>query len=105
MCKAQPIPRIICTDPTLGTRLRHWLAEQPASGEVICAPADCSEAPLCGWLKPPTGLSDSAVQAALLDAVATLARTRHAFKSRELAELRTRLERLLEELSDKDEIG
>jgi hypothetical protein len=39
------------------------------------------------------------VRHALLDAVATLERTRHAFKSRELADLRMRLEQLLKDLS------
>lgn len=96
-------PRIICTDASLGALLREWLNSQAAAADVICDPGDCSQAPLCRWLEDaPLGPAGQ-VQAALLDAVTTLVRTRHAFKSRELAELRRRLERLLEELSAYEE--
>ncbi|MFP6847900.1 MAG: hypothetical protein VCA57_04290 [Pseudomonas sp.] len=99
MAKPETIPQIICADPALGHLLSQWLASQAIAGEVVCSPAICYHAPLCGCLKPvwlePQGL----VRHALLDAVATLERTRHAFKSRELADLRMRLEQLLKDLS------
>lgn len=99
MCTLDPTPRIICTDASLGLLLRQWLASQTSAGEVICVASDCSQAPLCQWLQAPSPPAEDLLHAALSDTIATLMRTRHAFKSRELGELRTRLERLLEELS------
>ncbi|WP_252272102.1 hypothetical protein [Pseudomonas subflava] len=87
--------RIACSDP----QLAHSLRRQFDDCEVIEVPLECSRASLCGWLREaPVGERDR-VQAALNDAVATLERTRHAFRSRELGQLRQRLERLLVELS------
>jgi hypothetical protein len=98
-----PTPRIICTDASLGALLRDWLDSQAAAANVICSAHDCSQAPLCRWLEDVPLGQEGRVQAALLDAVSTLIRTRHAFKSRELADLRRRLEQLLEELSAHDQ--
>lgn len=90
-----PPARIVCSDPVLASALRGLCGDC----EVIVDPHDCSRAPLCRWLDD-TGLGpDGRVQAALSDAVATLERTRHAFRSRELGQLRRRLEQLLVELS------
>jgi hypothetical protein len=94
-----PTPQIICTDASLSPLLRQWLDSQAVSGEVIYSPDDCSQAPLCRWLKPSALGPEGLAHVALVDAVATLLRTRHAFKSRELAELRRRLEQALERLS------
>ncbi|MCU1718617.1 hypothetical protein [Pseudomonas sp. 5P_3.1_Bac2] len=103
MTTSQTIPRIICTDAVLTTELTHWLVDHSQSAEVIHEASDCSNAPLCRWLKePPAGL-EGHVQLALLDAVEILARTRHAFRSKDLAELRKRLEGLLKQLSACDE--
>lgn len=99
MHTTDPTPLIICTERSLGPLLRQWLDSQQTAAEVICSPNDCSQAPLCRWLDPAPLGPEGRVQTALLDAVETLIRTRHAFKSRELAELRKRLEQLLEELS------
>lgn len=98
-----PMHRIICTDASLSGPLREWLDNQAVAGEVICSPDDCSKAPLCRWLDHAPLGPEGRAHGALLDAVETLIRTRHAFKSRELAELRRRLERLLDELSDDGE--
>jgi len=82
--------RIACSDPQLACELRRLLG----NCEVIETPHDCNRAPLCRWLG-----EEGRVRAALDDAVATLERTRHAFRSRELGQLRQRLEKLLVELS------
>ncbi|WP_157719030.1 hypothetical protein [Halopseudomonas salegens] len=68
--------------------------------ELICDPADCSQAPLCRWLDP-EALNDSGqLTAAIQDAIFTLEQTRHAFRSKQLGGLRRRLETLLQELPD-----
>jgi hypothetical protein len=90
-----PPPRIACNDSHLAASLRRQLA----GCEVIATAQDCSRAPLCGWLRNAPLGERGRVQAALSDAVATLERTRHAFRSRELGQLRQRLEQLLVELS------
>ncbi|MEL0168277.1 MAG: hypothetical protein VW877_09155 [Pseudomonadaceae bacterium] len=68
--------------------------------ELICDPRDCSEAPLCRWLAPEQLNQGWRVRAELEEAIATLERTRHAFRSRQLADLRYRLEALLQSLSE-----
>ena len=88
-------PRVVCSDARLACELRRLLDDC----EVIQAPHDCSHAPLCGWLEAVDPHRASRMQHALSDAVATLERTRHAFRSRELGQLRQRLEQLLVELS------
>jgi len=98
-----PTPRIICTDVSLGALLREWLTSQTTAADVICSPNDCSQAPLCRWLEQAPLGPEGRMQTALLDAIETLIRTRHAFKSRELADLRRRLEQLLEDLSAREE--
>ena len=98
-----PTPRIICTDTDLANELTQWLVNNSQMGEVIHEATDCSHAPLCRWLREtPAGL-EGQVQLVLLDAVQTLARTRHAFRSKDLADLRKRLEGLLKQLSACDE--
>ncbi|MDH0142956.1 hypothetical protein [Aquipseudomonas alcaligenes] len=90
-----PTARIACSDPQLATHLRRLFGDC----EVIEDPRHCSQAPLCRWLDDaPLGPAGE-VQAALAEAVATLERTRHAFRSPELGQLRRRLEQLLVELS------
>jgi len=92
------VARIICTDPALAARLRALMAAT-GDAEVIQQSCDCDRAPLCRWLDPdplgPTGQ----VQATLYEAIETLERSRHAFRSREMGQLRQRLTRLLEDLA------
>lgn len=90
-----PTPRIACSDATLARALRRLLGDC----EVITDPHDCSQAPLCRWLSNAPLGDAGRVHTALSDAIATLERTRHAFRSRELGQLRRRLELLLVELS------
>lgn len=59
---------------------------------------DCIHAPQCRCLDNGQTEEESHLHAALQDVVATLERTRHAFRSRELGQLRKRLELLLGEL-------
>lgn len=100
MSIAKTTPRIICSDPHMAAQLCQWLDTRDAHCEVINCAQDCSQAPLCQWLDPSPVGPNGQIHSALQDAVSTLERTRHSFKSRELADLRKRLERLLEELSD-----
>ncbi|WP_394559941.1 hypothetical protein [Aquipseudomonas alcaligenes] len=87
--------RIACSDPQLACELRHLLGHC----EVIESPHKCSQAPLCRWLGDARVDTAARMKDALSDTVATLERTRHAFRSRELGQLRRRLEQLLVELS------
>ncbi|HHJ4328378.1 TPA: hypothetical protein ACQJWO_005693 [Klebsiella pneumoniae] len=87
--------RIACSDARLASTLR----EQHGC-EVVLLPARCAEAPLCGWLGDCPADSRGRLQASLLDAIETLEQSRHAFRSRELGQLRQRLENILSELSD-----
>mgnify|MGYP001368225334 CR=1 FL=1 len=63
--------------------------------QLICEPDSCQDAPLCRWLKPERMNQAGRVRAELEEAIATLERTRHAFRSRQLADLRYRLQGLL----------
>jgi len=96
---ARALPRIVCTDPEKALDLRR----QHGDCEVIVDPCDCSHAPFCRWLEGDSLSRDGQVRAALCDAVETLQRTRHAFHSRDLGQLRRRLERLLDDLSARPE--
>jgi len=87
------------------TRLRQLIADGQLGCQLLERPMDCQLAPACRWLDE-RALNDPArVQAALSDAVELLERTRHAFRSRELGELRRRLTRLLDELSQDSRLG
>ncbi|SFM75648.1 hypothetical protein SAMN05216256_11919 [Halopseudomonas pachastrellae] len=68
--------------------------------QLICEPDSCQDAPLCRWLKPERMNQAGRVRAELEEAIATLERTRHAFRSRQLADLRYRLQGLLRSLSE-----
>jgi len=88
-------------DPALARELRALLAAYQIPCAVLAGRQDCSQAPLCRWFKD-APLSDSArIHAVLDDAITVLERSRHAFKSRELGELRLRLSDTLKELSDR----
>jgi len=93
MCRF-PI-RIACNDSAITDDLRRLYGDC----EVIADPGQCSQAPFCRWLHSEQLATDGRIQATLTEAVETLERTRHAFRSRDLAQLRQRLEQLLEDLS------
>lgn len=94
----KPLPVLICND-------RAWLATltqqvpELACATVIEHACDCQQAPLCAWLQPPAPSTRGHIHGVLADAIATLERTRHAFRSRELGELRKRLQSLQQTLS------
>lgn len=89
-------------DRDLANRLRQHLAAADLPCDVLAESADCHEAPLCRWLRADPVSEPARLRAALVNAVGVLERTRHAFKSRELGELRRRLEALLEASAGRD---
>lgn len=86
-------------------QVSQLLHRQAPQCEIIGDIQDCRYRPLCRWLQPLPAHSLGDIQASLGDAVAVLERSRHAFKSAQLAALRQRLSRLLEELSTPDNCG
>ncbi|KAF1053831.1 MAG: hypothetical protein GAK43_01208 [Stenotrophomonas maltophilia] len=96
--KAQLI--VAGNDVEVARQVRALLAAYEVPCAVLAEPCDCEYAPRCRWLKDaplgPTGQ----IQALLVDAIAVLERSRHAFKSRELGMLRKRLAQTLSELSE-----
>ncbi|MDF3931855.1 hypothetical protein [Pseudomonas citronellolis] len=86
-------------DDTLVREVRALLTAYQVPCAVLGGPQDCEQAPLCRWFKD-APLSDAArVHALLADAIGVIERSRHAFRSRELGQLRRRLVEALEELS------
>ena len=94
------LPKAQCAN-----RVRQILQAQAPGCEVLGQPSDCSQAAGCRWLQALPPPQAGAVQALLSDAVEVLEQTRHAFKSAQLAQLRKRLSRMLEDLSDYSESG
>jgi hypothetical protein len=94
------LPKAQCAN-----RVRQILQAQAPGCEVLGQPSDCSQAAGCRWLQALPPQQAGAVQALLSDAVEILEQTRHAFKSAQLAQLRKRLSRMLEDLSDNPESG
>ncbi|WP_372873988.1 hypothetical protein [Pseudomonas sp.] len=94
------LPKAQCAN-----RVRQILQAQAPGCEVLGQPRDCSQAPGCHWLQALPPHQTGAVLALLSDAVEVLEQTRHAFKSAQLAQLRKRLNRMLEDLSDNPESG
>ncbi|MGG2398939.1 hypothetical protein ACJRW5_18520 [Pseudomonas sp. SH1-B] len=86
-------------------RVLHLLHHQADQCQIIETPGDCRHKPLCRWLQrlPEGSLGD--VHAGLEDAIDVLERSRHSFKSAQLADLRKRLSQLLEELSALNNCG
>jgi hypothetical protein len=78
-------------------RLRTLVRREGLGAEVICDPRDCSQAPACRWLDRPGTASSAELMCALVETIETLERTRHAFKSKQLGQLRGRLEKLVRE--------
>lgn len=100
MLESNSTPRIICNDRELADQLRPLLAHTAPDCEVLSMPHDCSAAPFCRWHGEARLGPAWRVQAALVEATKVLERTRHAFKSRELGQLRQHLTALLVTLPD-----
>ncbi|MWV10953.1 hypothetical protein F3I62_02495 [Pseudomonas sp. R-28-1W-6] len=99
MPRTPPTILVANSDQQLACRLRRLLHGEGLDCTVLARPEDCSQAPLCGWLQDQPLPAHATLHASLADAIEVLERSRHAFKSRDLADLRQRLEQLLGELS------
>lgn len=86
--------QVISADPQLTAKAREALCQAGLSCKLLHDPRDCQHAPACRWLQP----LPAEVQLRLIldEAISTLEKTRHAFKSRDLADLRKRLQQCLE---------
>lgn len=94
--------QLLSLDPSRASQAHALLAKAGLSCQVLGHPADCTLATLC------QGLLQEELQqlrTALLDTIASLERSRHAFRSRELGTLRQRLEQLLDNLSQSRRSG
>ncbi|MDA7086679.1 hypothetical protein PH586_09840 [Pseudomonas sp. SA3-5] len=89
--------------PQCANRVQQLLHDQAPGCAVLGQPGDCSQAACCRWLQALPLHQAGEVQALLRDAVEVLEQTRHAFKSAQLAQLRKRMMRMLETLSDNTE--
>lgn len=92
-------------DSACAERVQHVLHTQAPGCEVLGEPRDCRQAARCRWLQELPRRQAGEVQALLSEAVAVLEHSRQAFKSAQLAALRRRLSRMLEELSVAAESG
>lgn len=88
--------QVISADPHLASKAREALCQAGLSCKLLHDPRDCQHAPACRWLQPLS--TEMQVRLTLDDAISTLEKTRHAFKSRDLADLRRRLQQLMETL-------
>ncbi|MVW75459.1 hypothetical protein [Pseudomonas xionganensis] len=100
MCSFRDEVKVLCNDPELVEQMRELLAGQVAAEQVFCEARACSEAPLCRWLGELHLGQAGRVQATLQEVVELLHGTRHAFKSKAVAQARSRLHDLLRELSE-----
>jgi hypothetical protein len=96
MLDAQSCVQLICPDPQTTAKAREALGNAGINSQLLHSSRDCQHAPACRWLQPLT--NELHMRLTLDAAVSTLEKTRHAFKSRDLADLRRRLQELLEQL-------
>lgn len=95
-----PVQLLVASqDPAQARQVRALLAAYGLPCAVLEGPQDCVQAPLCRWFKDAPLSDEAQLHALLADAIGVLERSRHAFRSRELGELRRRLSVALEELS------
>lgn len=90
-------------DPECASRVKRLLDTQAPGCEVLGEPNDCSQAAQCRWLEELPSRQLGEVQALLSEAVTVLERSRQAFKSAQLAQLRRTLMGALKNLSDNSE--
>lgn len=91
-----PPIQLISNDTMAGTEAVELLCQAGISCNLIKSPHDCQFAPACRWLQPLS--TELKTRLILDDAISTLEKTKHAFKSRDLSDLRRRLQELLETL-------
>jgi len=88
--------QLISSDPQTADNAHDALCKAGISCQLLHSARACQHAPACRWLQPlPNELQ---VRLALENAIDTLEKTRHAFKSRDLADLRRRLQELAQAL-------
>lgn len=88
----------VIQSPESASQLQQTLQQCGVECAVIENAADCQLAPACYWLGE-TGLNQTGrLAGALHHTISVLEHTRHAFKSKQLAQLREHLEELLKEL-------
>lgn len=100
MASIKPSLQVLCLDAPQACRAHGVLDAAGIDCQILSSPEACLLAEHCRAIEPTHAQHLSHLQQALHDTVATLEKTRHAFKSRDLAELRKRLEGLLQNLSD-----
>ncbi|WP_256574446.1 hypothetical protein [Pseudomonas sp. HAR-UPW-AIA-41] len=100
MASHLPPLQLLCLDIPQACRAHDLLDAAGIDCQILSSPNACLLAPHCRAIESAETQRLSHLQQALHDTVATLEKTRHAFKSRDLAELRKRLEVLLQNLSD-----
>lgn len=88
--------QLISSDPQTANIACDALCNVGISCRLVNSPLDCQHAPACRWVQPLT--AELQLRLTLDDAINTLEKTRHAFKSRDLADLRRRLQALMETL-------
>lgn len=88
---------LLSNDREVGDAACALLCSAGWTCQVVHSASDCEQAPHCHWLEH-LPAQQVHMRAALDDAIATLEKTRHAFKSTSLGELRRRLQHLREEL-------
>lgn len=92
-------------DAASSRQIAELLRRQAPHCQIIDSLDSCQQRPLCRWLQRLPEGSLGEVQSHLDEAIEVLERTRHAFKSLQLAELRKRLSQLREELSALGQCG
>lgn len=100
MTSLVPPLQLLCLDAPQACRAHGLLDDAGIDCQILSSPDACLLAAHCRAIEPAATQRLNHLQQALHDTVATLEKTRHAFKSRDLAELRKRLEGLLQNLSD-----
>jgi hypothetical protein len=80
-------------------QLQQALQEQGVPCQVLREALDCRLAPACRWLCGAPLTDEARLIGAIDHTVEVLNKTRHAFKSKDLAQLRGSLERLLAQLA------
>lgn len=100
MADARPALQVLCLDAPRACHAHQLLDAAGIDCEILDNPESCLLAPHCRAMGAADAHRVNHLRQALHDAVLTLEKTRHAFKSHDLALLRKRLEGLLQNLSD-----
>ncbi|WP_342246491.1 hypothetical protein [Pseudomonas sp. OTU5201] len=100
MKPVQPYLILASNDPNTACQASTLLNHSELDCTLISKSEDCRQMPLCRWIGDAPLNQPGRIQALLGETVETLERTRHAFKSPDLAQLRKRLQKAIRELSE-----